>query len=150
MLSATSKERVPILLCGFPTSSPCFSPGLRILCYKFSWASQVSQKIKNLPCNARDLSLIPGLGRCPGEGNGNPLQNSCLENSMDREAWQAKAHEVTKSWTRLSDRHIHTYKLSAFGFCLHDYIASYSQRGAHFIHLWNLVDIQKTENRQIN
>ena len=90
--------------------------------------------------------MIPGLGRCPGEGNGNPLQNSCLENSMDREAWQAKAHEVTKSWTRLSDRHIHTYKLSAFGFCLHDYIASYSQRGAHFIHLWNLVDIQKTEN----
>ena len=49
--------------------------------------------------------MIPGLGRTPGEGNGNCLQCSCLENSMDRGAWQATAHGVTKSWTQLSDIH---------------------------------------------
>ena len=49
-------------------------------------------------CNAEDLGSIPGLGRSPGEGNGNPLQYSCLENSMDRGAWQATVHGVTKSW----------------------------------------------------
>ena len=54
-------------------------------------------------CNAGDLGSIPGLGRCPGEGNGYPLQYSCLENPMDRGAWQAIAHGVAKSWTRLSD-----------------------------------------------
>ena len=52
--------------------------------------------------NTGDPSLIPGLERCPGEGNGYPLQNSCLENSMDRGAWQATVHVVTKNWTRLS------------------------------------------------
>ena len=50
-----------------------------------------------------DLGLILGLGRSPGEGNGNPLHYSCLENPMDREAWQATLHGVTKSRTRLSD-----------------------------------------------
>ena len=54
-------------------------------------------------CNAGDLGSIPGLGSAPGEGNGNPLQFSCLENSTDRGAWQATVHGVTKSWTRLSD-----------------------------------------------
>ena len=49
-------------------------------------------------CNAGDLGLIPGSGISPGEGNSNPLQYSCLENSMDREAWQATVHGVTKSW----------------------------------------------------
>ena len=51
------------------------------------WISQVVQLVKNLPANtgdARDVGLIPGLGRFPGIGNGNPLQYSCLENSMDR------------------------------------------------------------------
>ena len=50
-----------------------------------------------------DSSLIPGLGRSPGEGKGNPLQYSCLENSMDGEAWWATVHGVTKSRTQLSD-----------------------------------------------
>ena len=54
-------------------------------------------------CNVGDLVLIPGLGRSPGEGNGNPLQYSCLENPMDRGVWWATVHGVTKSQTRLSD-----------------------------------------------
>ena len=54
-------------------------------------------------CKAGDLGLIPGLGRSPGEGNGNPLQYSCLENPMDGGAWWATAHGVTKSRTHLSN-----------------------------------------------
>ena len=54
-------------------------------------------------CNSGDLGLIPGLGRSPGEGNGNPLQYSCLENPMDRGSWRATVHGVAKSRTRLSD-----------------------------------------------
>ena len=54
-------------------------------------------------CNAGDPGLNPGLGRSPGEGNGNPLQYSCLENPMDRGDWRATVHGVAKSWTRLSD-----------------------------------------------
>ena len=67
------------------------------------WASLVAQRLKHLPCNAGDLGSIPGLGRYPGEGNGNPLQYSCLENPMDRGAGWATVHGVAKSWTRLSD-----------------------------------------------
>ena len=52
---------------------------------------------------AIDLGSIPGLGGCPGEGNGNPLWCSCLENPMDRGAWRATVHGVAKSRTRLSD-----------------------------------------------
>ena len=54
-------------------------------------------------CNAGDLGSIPGLGRSPGEENGNPLQYSCLENFMDRGAWWATVQGVAKSRTRLSD-----------------------------------------------
>ena len=49
--------------------------------------------------NVGDPGLSPGLGRSPGEGNGNPLQYYCLENPMDRGAWQAAVYGVTKSWT---------------------------------------------------
>ena len=59
--------------------------------------------VKASACNAGDLGSIPGLGRSPGEGNGNPLQYSCLENPMDRGAWWATVHGVAKSRTRLSD-----------------------------------------------
>ena len=58
--------------------------------------------VKNLPANAEyagDAGLIPGLGRSPGGGNSNPLQYSCLENSMDRGAWQSTIHGVTDSDT---------------------------------------------------
>ena len=58
--------------------------------------------VKNPPANAgdaRDAGLIPGLGSSSGEGNGNPLQYSCLEDSIDRGAWQATVHGMAKSWT---------------------------------------------------
>ena len=58
--------------------------------------------VKNLPANGEDAGLIPGLGRSLGVGNRNPLQYPCLENFMDRGAWQATIHGVTKSWTQLS------------------------------------------------
>ena len=54
---------------------------------------------KESACKARNWCLILGLGRSPGEVNGNPLQYSCLENSMDRGTWLATVHGVTKSWT---------------------------------------------------
>ena len=58
---------------------------------------------KEFTCNAGDMGSIPGSGRSPGEGNGNSLQYSCLENSMDRGAWWATVHRVTKGRTRLSN-----------------------------------------------
>ena len=70
---------------------------------------------KESDCRAGDLGSIPGSGRSPGEGNGYPLQYSCLENSMNRGAWWAKVHGVTKRWSRLSDAlpfmYIHIYML---------------------------------------
>ena len=54
---------------------------------------------KQSACNAGDLGSIPGLGRCPRKGNGNPLQYFCLENPIDIEAWWATVHGVAKSWT---------------------------------------------------
>ena len=60
-------------------------------------ASQVALVVKNLPANtgdARDVGSIPGLGRSPGGGHGSPLQYSCLENPMDRGAWQATVHRI--------------------------------------------------------
>ena len=59
--------------------------------------------VKNLPANAGDAGSIPESGRSPEEGNGNPLQCSCLENLMDRGVWRALVHGVAQSWTRLSD-----------------------------------------------
>ena len=58
--------------------------------------------VKNLPANAGDVTdvgLIPGSGRFPGAGRGNPFQYSCLENLMDRGTWRAAVHRVAKSWT---------------------------------------------------
>ena len=56
--------------------------------------------VKNPPANAGDVGLIPGSGRSPGEGNGNPLQYSCLENLMDRRTWQATVHGVAEESER--------------------------------------------------
>ena len=68
------------------------------------WASQMALVVKNLPGNAgdiRDRGSIPGLGRFPGGGHGNPLQYSCLENPMSRGTWRATVHRLKKSWTQL-------------------------------------------------
>ena len=76
--------------------------------------------VKNMPANARDtgdMGLIPGSGRSLGEGNGDPLQHSCLENSMDKGDWRITDHGVPKSGTRLST-HTHVY--------IHIYFFSFS------------------------
>ena len=67
------------------------------------WGFLDGSVVKSLPTNAGDTVSIPGSGGSPGEGNGNPLQYSCLENHMDRGAWWATVHGVAKSWTRLSN-----------------------------------------------
>ena len=66
---------------------------------------------KESSCNAGDPGSTPRLGRSPGEGKGNPLQYSRLENSMDRGAWRAMVHGVAKSWTWLSDFSLSTHTL---------------------------------------
>ena len=77
-------------------------------------ASQVALVVKNLPANAgdiRDVGSIPGLGRSPGGGHVNPLQYSCLENPMDRGAWQAAVPRVTKSrrWLKQLSMCMHSW-----------------------------------------
>ena len=81
-----------------------------------------SSDLKESAYNARGPGSIPGLGKSPGVGNGNPLQYSCLENSMDRGAWQAIVHGVTESLTWLGDFHslpIHKWKPRAQHSALH-------------------------------
>ena len=82
---------------------------IKVLCTRIAlvniyiWESPGSSVGKESACIAGVLGLIPGSGRSPGEGNGNPLQYSCLENSMDRGTWQATVHGVTRV------RHIYIY-----------------------------------------
>ena len=87
---------------------------------KLCGASQVALAVKNPSANTadvRDVGSIPGSESSPGEGNGNPLQCSCLENPVDRGAWQAAIHEVAKSQTRLNGQHFHTASSQAFQTC---------------------------------
>ena len=71
--------------------------------YQVVQASLVAQDSKESACNVGDPGSIPKSGRSPGEGNGNPLQCSCLENPMGREAWWTTVHGVSKSRIRLND-----------------------------------------------
>ena len=76
-------------------------------------ASQVALEVKNPPVNARDIKdygLIPGLGRSSGEGHGNPLQYSCLENPMGRGVWMSTVYRVAKSWIRLRQLSTHMHE----------------------------------------
>ena len=76
----------------------------------------VALLVKNLPADAgdaRDSSLIPGLGRFPGGGHSDPLQYSCLENPMSREACQTTVHRVAESWTQLKQLSMHASKAIA-------------------------------------
>ena len=89
---------------GVPLPSPINMAVFIKLIYSIPTSSQVALVIKNLPANVadiRDMGLIPGLGKSPGEGNGNPLQYSCLENPMDRGAWRATVHSIIWSQTQL-------------------------------------------------
>ena len=86
-------------------------PGMALAWTPHSTASQVALVVKHLPAKAgdvRDAGSIPGSVRSPREGNGNPLQYSCLENAMDRGAWWATAHRVPKSQTQLKQCGTHT------------------------------------------
>ena len=94
-------------------------------------------EVKASACNVEDLGSIPGLGRSPGEGNGNPLQYSCLVNPMDGGAWWATVHGVAKSRTRLSD-FTFTFIDSDVLFCfLHSLFSSYFSRGNFYWPLSN-------------
>ena len=89
---------------------------IHIHTYIHTRASQVVLVVQNLPANAGDVRYagsIPGSGRSPGEGNGNPFQCSCLENPMDRGVWRATVHGAAKSWTQLKrlSMHINTHTL---------------------------------------
>ena len=78
---------------------------MELVLYCFSntlWGFPGGSVVKNLPASEGDEGLIPGLGRSPGGRNGNPLQNSCLENPMDRGAQWATIHGVAKSWSQVS------------------------------------------------
>ena len=93
--------------------------------------SRGSSDSRESACNAGDLGSIPGAGRSHGERNGNPLHYSCLENPMDRGAWRATVHEITKSWTQpkwLSTQHNDFFwlltkfcQMSFIMFCLVDF-----------------------------
>ena len=101
------------------TGEPGGLPSMRLPSVRHNWSDLavaagpshwVALVVKNLPANAgdiRDAGLIPGLGRFPGEGNGYPLQYSCLENPMDRGTWQAVVHSVAKSWIQLKRLNMH-------------------------------------------
>ena len=85
-----------------PLHSVNFSTFSNCLPHLHCWASHVTQTVKTA-CHAGDLGLIPWSGRSPGERYDNPFQYSCLKNHMDRGAWWATVHGVTKSQTRLRD-----------------------------------------------
>ena len=91
------------LMSRYPCSFNHFFLPLTVIALLFSKIFPDGSDGKESACNAEDLGSIPGLGRSPGGGNGNPLQYSCLGNPMDRGAWWAIVHGVEKSPTRLSN-----------------------------------------------
>ena len=106
-----------------------------VITYMRKGASLVAQTVKNLPAVQGALGLIPGSGRSPGEGNGNPLWYSCLGNPMDRGAWQAVVHGVAKSWTGLSD--ILSYLIGENNLKMNGYM---------YIHNWIMLLYPETNN----
>ena len=95
----------------------------------------MAQLVKDLPANVgdgSDMNSIPGLGKSPGDRNGNLLQYSCLENCMDRGVWQAIVHGVTKSWTQLST-HTHTHMHTNTHTHTQTHIHTHKLVGVHFL-----------------
>ena len=120
--SMTATSRVKDLVLGFPCSWPVWNQkstqkrGCRWVVRMRKWKESGQRHVTCFPgssdskesdCSAGDLGSIPGLGRSPEEGTSNPLQYSCLENSMDLGAWQATVHGVAKRWTWLSNFYFH-------------------------------------------
>ena len=102
--------------------SPAWQPTLlSFQCQYYPvWASQVALVLKNLPADAgtvQDAGSIPGSGRSPAGGHGNPCQYSCLENPMERAAWQATVPRVAKSRTRLTGLSMHIHTLPSINNC---------------------------------
>ena len=100
--------------------------------YLIGWSFPHSSVSKESSCNAGNPGSIPGSGRSPGEGNGNPLQYSCLENSINRGAWQATVHGVTMNWTWLND-----YLFTSFPFSEHALLSTLlgnQEEGQIFFH----------------
>ena len=87
----TSKGQEPVVL-----TTPFY---IFINLYIYAWGFPNGSVGKESTCNAGDVGSIPGLGRSPGEGHGNPLQYSCLENPVYKGAWRATVQRVSKSWT---------------------------------------------------
>ena len=103
-LNNSGESGHPYLIPDFRENAFRFSPLKTMFATGLLWASQVALVVKNPPAYAgdvRDAGLIPGLKRSPGRGHGNPSQYSCLENPMDRGAWQTTVHGIAKSQTRL-------------------------------------------------
>ena len=97
---------------------------------------------KESACSAGDLGSIPGLGRSPGEENGNPFQYPCLENLMDRRAWGAAVHGVTKSRTRLSDwTELNTLQYSCLENSIDRWVWRVKHNWATQFHLLRLVQL---------
>ena len=121
--------------------------------------------VKNLPVNAgdiRDVGSIPGWGRSPGGGHGNPLQYSCQENSMDRGAWLATVHGVKKNmnwatWLNMTEQLIHFQKLKIFRNYLNLFFWKYLYDGMigiqriynklYTLIYWASVSIQEVDNQ---
>ena len=102
----------PVQYYCFLTTSPLLLHSLpSLIHWNLPSCFPCSSDNKESACNAGDMGSIPGSGRSPGEGHGNPLQCSCLENPMDRGAWQAKVHGVARSqirWKQLTVSHTST------------------------------------------
>ena len=88
-----------------------FSSNYRLF---FTMGFPGGSEVKASACNAGYLGLIPGLGKSPGEGNGNPLQYYCLENPMDRGAWRGTDHRVAKNQTQRLHFHFHQCRRHGF------------------------------------
>ena len=112
---------------------PGAQPKKKVLCQQMLlWAFPDDSDGKESTCNVGDLGLIPGLGRSPGGGYGNPLQYSCLENPMNRGAWWATAQAVPKSQTRLSDYTQHIVMCIKISCSL--FITHVANKDAQFLH----------------
>ena len=97
---------------------------------------QVALVVKNPSASAgdvRDSGSVPGSGKYPGGGHGNPLEYSCLENSMDRGAWRATVHKVAKSWTQLSNL-VHTPSRWVLGRLSPLQLKTYTKQDPHHWH----------------